>query len=138
MSVSPPSSAFVAEPELIVELEKRAEPVAVGGGRTLFRQGDAPDGVYILRKGVVTLTSRSDGDAILKIKAGAGSLLGVPAVVGAKPYSLTAEAMEGAEISVLRCADFVHLMHTEPTLSFRVLQVLAEEVRFARESLSHL
>jgi hypothetical protein len=29
-------------------------------------------------------------------------------------------------------------MHTEPALSFRVLQVLAEEVRFARESIAHL
>jgi CRP/FNR family cyclic AMP-dependent transcriptional regulator len=138
MSVPQASSAFVADAELIEELEKRADPVVVGAGRTLFRQGDEPNGVYILRKGAATLTSKSDGDAVLKVRAGAGSLLGVPAVVGAKPYSLTAEAMEGAEISVLSCEDFVKLMHTEPSLAFRVLQVLAEEVRFARESLSHL
>jgi CRP-like cAMP-binding protein len=138
MSVSQPSSAFVADPELIEELEKRAARAEVRPDRILFRQGDEPDGVYILRKGTATLTSKSDGDAILKVQAGPGSLLGVPAVVGAKPYSLTAEAMEGAEISVLSCEDFVHLMHTEPSLAFRVLQVLAEEVRFARESLSHL
>jgi CRP-like cAMP-binding protein len=84
------------------------------------------------------LTSQSSGDAILRIRAGVGSLLGVPAVIGAKPYSLTAEAIEGAEISLLSCEDFVKLMQTEPALAFRVLQVLAEEVRFARESLSHL
>jgi hypothetical protein len=29
-------------------------------------------------------------------------------------------------------------MHTDPALAFHVLQVLAEEVRFARETLSHL
>ena len=138
MSVAQTSAAFVADPELLFELEKRATPIAIGGDRMLFRQGDVPRGVFILSKGVVRLTTRSDGDAVLSVQAAPGSLLGVPAVVGAKPYSLTAEALVGAEISLLGCDDFVHLMHTEPMLSFRVLQVLAEEVRFARESLSHL
>jgi CRP-like cAMP-binding protein len=138
LSVPQVSSAFVADPDLIEELEKRATPVVVGADQVLFRQGDEPKGVFILRKGLARLTSRSDGDAILKVQAGPGSLLGVPAVVGGKPYSLTAEALDGAELSLLSCDNFVHLMHTEPALSFRVLQVLAEEVRFARESLSHL
>jgi CRP-like cAMP-binding protein len=132
------SSAFIADPELIEELEKQARPVAVGPDGVLFHQGDQPTGVYILRKGSARLTSKSDGDAILCVRAGAGSLLGVPAVVGAKPYSLTAEVLEGADVSLLSCSDFVHLMSTQPTLSFRVLQVLAEEVRFAREALSHM
>ena len=138
MSVEKVSSAFVADPELVSELEKRAQPIAVAPDRVLFRQGDEPKGVYILRKGLAKLTSKSDGDAILSVRAGAGSLLGVPAVVGGRPYSLTAEAMDGAELSLLGSEDFVHLMHTEPALSFRVLQVLAEEVRFARESIAHL
>jgi CRP/FNR family transcriptional regulator len=138
MTVPQVSSAFVADPELIEELEKRAKPIEVPANRVLFRQGDAPTGVYLIRKGVASLTSQSDGDALLDVQAGAGSLLGVPAVVGGKPYSLTAQALDGAEVSLLTCDEFVHLMHTEPTLSFRVLQVLAEEVRFAREALSHL
>jgi len=138
MSVAQSSSAFVADPELLAELEKRATPMFLGASRILFRQGDPPAGVFILSKGVARLTTRSDGDAVLSVQAAPGSLLGVPAVVGAKPYSLTAEALPGAEISILGCDEFVHLMHTEPNLSFRVLQVLAEELRFARESLSHL
>jgi CRP/FNR family transcriptional regulator len=131
------SSAFVADPELIVELEKRATPVAVSSDKVLFHQGDAPKGVYLLTKGSARLTSVTDGDPQLSVRAGAGSLLGVPAVVGTKPYSLTAEALEGAEVKVLSCEGFLHLMQTEPALSFRVLQVLAEEVRFARETLAH-
>ena len=136
--MSQTSSAFVAGPELLEELQKRALPIALGLDRVLFRQGDPPVGVYVLKKGTAKLTSRSDGAFLLSVEAGPSSVLGVPAVVGAKPYSLTAEAMEGAEISVLSCEDFIKLMHTEPSLAFRVLQVLAEEDRFARESLSHL
>jgi CRP-like cAMP-binding protein len=138
LSVQEVSSAFVADPELIRELEQLAEPIALGSDRILFRQGDVPKGVFIIRKGTAKLTSRSDGDAVLCVQAGIGSLLGVPAVVGAKPYSLSAEALDGAEMSLLKSEDFIHLMKTEPSLSFRVLQILAEEVRFGREALSHL
>jgi len=138
LSVPQSSTAFVADPELIVELEKRAKPVAIRADRVLFRQGDAPVGVFIVRDGTAMLTSQSDGDAILRVEAGTGSLLGVPAVIGSKPYSLTAEALEGAELSMLSGEDFVHLMNTVPQLAFRVLQVLAAEVRFAREAFSHL
>jgi CRP-like cAMP-binding protein len=115
-----------------VELEKRARPIDLGSDRVLFRQGDAPTGVFIVRKGAAKLTNRLDGEEVLIVEAGAGSLLGVPAVIGAKPYSLTAEAMEGADLSLLTGEYFVYLMHTEPALSFLLLQVLAEEVRFAR------
>lgn len=138
LSVPQASTAFVADPELIAELERRATPIQLDSERVLFQQGEEPKAVYLVRKGAATLTSRSDGDAVLRVQAGEGSLLGVPAVVGGKPYSLTAEAGEGAEISSVSREDFVHLMQTEPVLAFRVLQVLAEEVRFARESLSHL
>ena len=131
------SNAFVADSELLVELEKRARPIDLGSDRVIFRQGDAPTGVFIVRKGVAKLTNRLDGEEVLTVEAGAGSLLGVPAVIGSKPYSLTAEAMEGAELSLLTGEYFVHLMHTEPALSFLLLQVLAEEVRFARGVLSH-
>ena len=132
------SSAFVADRELIEHLEKRAKPVDVSADRVLFHKGDAPVGVFVIRKGAVALTSQSDGDALLSVQAGVGSLLGVPAVVATKPYSLTAEAEEGAEVSVIPSEDFVQLMRTDPALAFHVLQVLAEEVRFARETLSHL
>jgi CRP-like cAMP-binding protein len=129
------SSAFVADPELTQELERRSKPIALGSDRVLFHQGDPPTGVYILRKGEATLTRQFDDEAILSVQVDAGSLLGLPAVIGAKPYSLTAEALEGAELSLVSREDFVDLMQTEPLLSFQVLMVLAEEVRFARESL---
>jgi CRP-like cAMP-binding protein len=132
------SSAFVADPELILELERRAKPIILSPDCVLFRQGDAPTGVYILRKGTAALTSQSEDETILSVMVGAGSLLGLPAVIATKPYTLTAEAQQGAEISLVTCADFVDLMQTTPLLSFHVLRVLSEEVRFARKTLAHL
>ena len=130
------STAFVGDHELTEALRRRARPIELGTNRILFRQGDAPIGVFILTKGIVKLTRCSEGEGVLAARVGPGSLLGVPAVIGAKPYSLTAEATKSAELSLLTADYFVHLMHTEPALSFRLLQVLAAEVRFAREACS--
>jgi CRP/FNR family transcriptional regulator len=131
------SSAFVAGPELLEELLKRSKPIALGSNRVLFREGEKPTGVYIVRSGSALLTSGSNGETVLRVEAGVGSLLGVPAVIGGKSYSLTAEALEGAEISLMSLEDFVNLMQAEPHFAFQVLKVLAEEVRFARESFSY-
>lgn len=131
------SSAFVADPELLSELEKRARPLDLVSNRVLFREGESPVGVYILRRGIALLTSHAE-PAPLGIRASAGSLLGVPAVVGHKAYSLTAEALEDAEVSFVNSEEFVELMRTQPLLSFQVLKVLAEEVRFARAALREI
>jgi CRP/FNR family transcriptional regulator len=122
---------------LLEELVRRSTPIALGENRVLFREGDAPTGVYIVKKGWAILTSGSNGSTVLMVEAGEGSLLGVPAVIGTKAYSLTAVAEEDAELSLVSCEDFVDLMQTEPQLAFQVLKVLAEEVRFAREALAH-
>ena len=132
------SSAFIAEPGLIAALDKRAKPLTLLHDRVLFRQGDDPIGVFIVKKGKTLLTNRSEGDALFAAEAGTGSLLGLPAVIGTKPYTLTAEAMAGAELSVVPRQDFVELMQADPSLAFQVLQILAAEVRFARESLATL
>ena len=131
------SSAFVAEPQLLEELEKRSTPIALPEDRVLFREGDQPTGVYIVSKGAALLMRGSNGATVLTVEAPAGSLLGLPAVVGTKTYSLTAIALENAELSMVSCEDFVDLMK-EPQVAFQVLKVLAEEVRFAREALSGL
>jgi hypothetical protein len=43
--VSQVSTAFVADPDLLVALEKRARSIDIGSNRVFFRQGDAPIGV---------------------------------------------------------------------------------------------
>jgi CRP-like cAMP-binding protein len=130
-------SAFAADPDLIRELEKRSRPVPAEV-RVLFRQGDDPTGLYILRTGEATLTMRSAGEVVLSVRAGSGSLLGLPAVIGNEPYSLTAEVREGSELSFVPQAEFAELMRTDPLLSLKLLQVLAAEVRAARKALTGL
>jgi len=133
------SSAFVADRELIDALAARSQPLDRDQDLTLFCQGDAPAGIYILHHGEATLTMRSPQGAvilcILCFQTAAGSLLGLPGVIANEPYSLTAVARKGAEVSFVARDDFAALMHSEPLLSLKVLQVLAAEVRSARLAL---
>jgi CRP-like cAMP-binding protein len=131
------SSAFMAEQELIDALEKRSSAVVCREDRVLFKQGDSPSGLFILRKGRATLTMQSaTGGVVMSVIAFPGSLLGLPALVGNEPYTLTATASKGAELGYVVREDFASLMLTDPTISMRVLRVLAAEVRTARHAIS--
>lgn len=134
--MQPDSSAFVADPELIRACQARSTPVPCDTDRLLFHQDDPAMGIYILHQGVATLTMNArDGRAIFSVEAQPGSLLGLPAVVSDHPYSLTAIARAGAQVSFVSAADFTAIMHADPLLSLKILQVLAAEVRTARKAL---
>jgi CRP/FNR family transcriptional regulator, cyclic AMP receptor protein len=131
------SSAFLADPELIQALDERSTPLICETDRLLFRQDAPADGAYILHEGEVRLTMNScDGRTIFSLQATRGSLLGLPALVSEHPYSLSAIACAGAQVSFVSRADFFAIIDARPELSLKMLKVLAAEVRTARMALS--
>jgi CRP-like cAMP-binding protein len=136
-SVNFDSSSFIAEKELIEALEKRSSTIACSESRSLFVQGGEPAGLYILRKGSARLTMESPtGGNLMSIILHPGSLLGLPALIGNEPYTLTAIAEKDAELGFVTREDFNSLMISDPSLAVRVLRVLAAEVRSARHAIS--
>ena len=93
------SAAFIADRELVEALEKQSTRVICQQDRVLFTQGESPKGLYILKSGGARLSMTSPtGDMIMSIPVSPGSLLGLPALVGNQPYSLTAKALKGGGI----------------------------------------
>ena len=136
-SVNFDSSSFIAEKELIEALERRSSTLVCAESRRLFNQGGKPAGLYILRKGTACLTMESPtGGDLMSIKLHPGSLLGLPALIGNEPYTLTASADKDAELGFVTREDFNSLMMTDPSIAVRVLRVLAAEVRTARHAIS--
>ncbi len=132
-------SAFLADPELLQALEKHATPLACEDDRVLFNQGDAPASLYILIKGEATVSMNGEnGEPFLSVKASSGSLLGLPGLIGNQPFSLTAIAHRGAQVSFIARDDFNALMQSELPLLVKVLKVLAAEVRSARLAITQL
>jgi CRP-like cAMP-binding protein len=129
-------SAFLADPDLIKALEVRSIAISCGEDYTIFRQGDMPAGLYILHRGVATLSMISvAGESVVSVQTTAGSLLGLPALVAHEPYTLTAVAQKDSELSFITAEDFNFLMRTDTSLSLKILQVLAAEVRAARQAI---
>ena len=129
-------TAFLADPELIRALSNRSAPIDCGVDRILFHQDDAASGLYIVHDGEVKLSMISlEGKTIVSAKARTGSLLGLPGLISNQPYSLTAVARAGAQVSFLDRSNFTALMQSDPTLALKILQVLAAEVRSARHAL---
>jgi CRP-like cAMP-binding protein len=130
------ATAFVADKDLVEALKNHSTPVVCEEDRVLFNQGDSPEGLYIFHKGVVRLVMRSlTGDVLMNLHAIEGSLLGLPGLVGSAPYSLSAVAGKGAEVSFVSREQFGQVMLSVPTIAVGILRVLAAEVRTARMAL---
>ena len=130
-------NSFVADCTLTQALEKRSTPVQCSKGRMLFKQGEAPLGLYILKSGKASLVMKEvNGVEVMHLTIGAGSILGVPAVVTKEPNTLSAKACVGSEVDFVELSDFEDLMQAEPSLFPLVLAVLAAEVRAARIALT--
>lgn len=132
-------SAFLADPELIKALDKRATPFLCAEDRVLFCQGDLPTGLFVIHKGEATLSMNPGSrENSFSCKTTPGSVLGVPGLIGNQPYSLTAVALRGSEVSFIAREDFNALMQSDQSLMLLVLKVLAAEVRSARLALTQL
>jgi CRP-like cAMP-binding protein len=131
------SSAFVAGPELISVLWKHAVLLECAEDLELFRQGDDPCGLYFLHSGEATMMMQNeDGIQVARALMDPGSILGLPALVSDKPYSMGAVAKKGATVGFVTREDFSILMLSEPALAMMILRVLAAEVSSSREALS--
>ena len=103
----------------------------------LFAQGDQPSGVYVVCSGKVRLFIRNPVNGLVTFDrmAEPGSLLGLPAVFGDKPYSMSAELVEDGEVAFIARPQFLELMRKDGQLCMRCLQLLSEEVRIARNAI---
>jgi CRP-like cAMP-binding protein len=130
-------NSFIADCALIQTLEKRSVSVPCWRGVFLFKQGESPSGLYIIRSGKVSLLMKAEnGIEVAHFTVGAGSILGLPAIVAREPYTLSAMATERSEISYVELEAFKGLMQEQPSLFPKVLEVLAAEVRSARLALT--
>jgi CRP-like cAMP-binding protein len=131
------NGTIAAELELIEALRSYAMPIFCGQDQTLFTQGEACSGLYVLESGKAALVMNApSGRAIFFLNAGPGSLLGLPAVVGKVPYSMTAMVKKGATVRFVTSYDFEKLIEADPQLYPEVLQLFAAEVRSARLAFS--
>lgn len=96
-------------------------------GATLFVEGQAPRGVFILCAGRVKLsTTSADGKTLILRIADPGEVLGLPATVTGKPYELTADVIEPSQANFIPQAEFLTFLREHGEAALRVAQQLGE------------
>src|SRR5579863_1632209 len=125
----PADQTFCDLPPAIVEtLEQEAITTTYPTGAVLFAEGQAPRGVFIVRRGRVKLSiCGSDGRTLILRIVDAGSPLGVAATVSGRPYEATAETQEPSEVSFLRQSDLLRLMRLNGEIALWVTQHISRD-----------
>jgi CRP/FNR family transcriptional regulator, cyclic AMP receptor protein len=116
-------------PSVVAEaLEQEAVTTTYPTGAVLFAEGQAPRGVFIVRRGRVKLSiCGSDGRTLILRIVDPGCPLGVAAVVSGRPYEATAETQEPSEISFLRQSDLLRLMRLHGEFALWVTQHISAD-----------
>jgi CRP/FNR family cyclic AMP-dependent transcriptional regulator len=114
-------------PPAVQRLAAITSAAAYPKGATLFVEGQAPRGVFILCSGRVKLsTSSADGRTLILRISEPGEVLGLPATVTEKPYELTADVIEPTQANFISKEDFLRFLREHGEAAVRVAQQLGE------------
>jgi len=105
-------------------------------GEALFERGDAGDGCYWLRRGVlaVCVGSASGEQRILAI-LGPGAIVGELAMIDGLPRSATVQALRDCELTFVSRAAFTEIMNRHPELHRDIVMTLAARLRQSDEDM---
>lgn len=120
-------STFLAADKVFGKLRTLSTTRAVDAGTVLFRQGESPKEVILVLRGDVALTPAPTEPTLCWI-AGPGSVLGLPANLSGKAYSLTALAGDSCEIASLPRKQFLEAIRRDSEVALGIVQILAHEV----------
>jgi signal transduction histidine kinase len=106
-----------------------------GAGETIFREGDEPDGMYVVLAGAVKLVRRDAEDREVQVaRFEAGGYFGEPALLEGRARAATAMAVAPSELVVIERVEFLaRLQNAEPEVLVRALGALSRATREATE-----
>lgn len=110
--------------ERLAALEKIEHITNFPTGAIIFMEGQPARGVYVVRQGrVKLLTTSSEGRTLILKIAKPGDALGLNSVITGKPYDVTAEILQPAELAFIPRADFLQFItqHGDACLHFASL-----------------
>jgi CRP/FNR family transcriptional regulator len=110
--------------------------VTLAKGETLFERGDAGDGCYWLRHGVVTVCAASEsGEQPILAILGPGALIGELAMIDGLPRSATVRAVRDCSLTFISRADFTALLRRHPELHTDIMTTLSARLRHSDEEM---
>jgi CRP-like cAMP-binding protein/thioredoxin reductase/Fe-S-cluster-containing hydrogenase component 2 len=105
---------MLPEADLAELLAKGVQAKTYGGGEVLFAEGDAPDGLYLIRRGSVTISRTiAEREVVLSYLA-AGNYVGEMALLSPSPRTATVKAAVTTEAVILDAEVFRQVLARNP------------------------
>jgi CRP/FNR family transcriptional regulator, cyclic AMP receptor protein len=110
--------------------------LAYPAGATLFVEGQACRGIYILCRGRVKLSATSsEGQTLIFKVAKPGEVLGLNATVSGTPYETTAETGQTCQVNFVKQADFMQFLKEHGNACMHAAVHLSHECQQAYQQL---
>jgi CRP-like cAMP-binding protein/flavin-dependent dehydrogenase len=107
-------------------------------GEVLCRQGDVGDRMFVIQSGRVEVVGVEGGKEVRLGELGPGEIFGHMAIVDKKPRSATVRARGPARVLTLDKRAFLRRVHEDPSLAYKLLEVMSRTVRSLDDELTLL
>ena len=128
------ATTLVVSPELKGEFERLASIVPKSRGTVLFRRGDPVSGLFLIRKGKVSLELDAAICTYPTRILGPGSVVGLPATVSGSAYSLTAKVMVDSELGYVSRQKMIELLRSDSRLCLQAMEMVSQEISRIRSA----
>lgn len=98
-------------------------------GQVLFKAGDAPDGMYLIRKGELRIYLEQDGKEVTLANVTTGAMIGEMGLFDKQPRSASVKATQATEVTHISMADFSRLMKQIPKWFVGLMSALSGRLR---------
>jgi signal transduction histidine kinase len=117
-------------PAELQALRRIAQERTCSAGEEIFKEGDAGDGVYVVKDGLVEISVRI-AETVERVFAqlGPGELFGEMAVLEFKPRSATAKAARDSTVYFIPRNELLVMVERSPVLSLELLREISQRLR---------
>lgn len=116
------------------ELDCVASSVSLPCGTLLFRCGDPVTGIYLIRRGAVTMYLDASAESHMAKVLGPGEVAGLPAALTGV-YSLSARVTADADLGFIPASDVAALLERSPHLCLLAARAMSDEIARTRSGI---
>jgi CRP/FNR family cyclic AMP-dependent transcriptional regulator len=128
------STVDILEPlsgEQLEELSRRIPNIHVERNQVLYAPGERSEALFLLKRGRVRIFKVSpDEKEVTLFVVEPGTVFGLMALMVEQLHEEYAEAMEPADVCIIRWEDLERLVREHPEVALRMMRVLSERLHF--------
>jgi CRP-like cAMP-binding protein len=107
-------------------------------GTVLFREGEAGQQMFVVRRGLVGISKTSQGVETVLATLGPGEFFGEMSILNGKPRTATATVLEAAQLLVIDPKTFEGMLRGNGEIALRMIKKLADRLAEADAQIENL